>query len=340
MFLFYHSEQNAENVSFHKGKLFEQLLKIYLEKLGYEVELRQRRNSLEYDLSGQARLGKNALIGEAKAHEKPISGGDFTSFVGKLFPLFAKDQDLLGLYLSTSSLTGEAEDFHRSLDGTGLKLEVSTGEKLMTRINAELGLPRPETLNNAVTDLGIFPLSIHFLMSNSGPYLVQIAADENGATPAWFAVMRQDGRLVREQAFLSALQSAIPELRELRPMYASSPRNLGEPVRKEIPEGLILGSEWADYRLPTAPEVFVGRRAVVERLIGRTFESTGAAVIQVKSRSGVGKSSLMAFLSDQLRKKEAVSTQLYDVRNIKSVLDLWSVIQRARYLLDSGCHKL
>jgi hypothetical protein len=50
VFYFYHSDQSAENTNYHKGKLFETLLKQYLQKLGFSVDLRQKRNSLEYDL--------------------------------------------------------------------------------------------------------------------------------------------------------------------------------------------------------------------------------------------------------------------------------------------------
>lgn len=328
MFLFYHAEQNSENATYYKGKLFEQLLKLYLEQLGYDVQLRQKRNSLEYDLTGKARLGGNSLVGEAKAHDKSITGLDFSSFVGKMFPLHSRDASILGLYLSTSSLTPDADDYYRSLEQTNLKLEVKTGDKLMNSITEELGLPRVETLKNASDNLGVFPLSIHFLMTEVGPFLVQIAADGNGATPAWFVVMRGDGSIVHERAFLSSLQDGITELRELRPRFQELPRSLSESVRKEIPEGLILGSEWADYRLPTSPEVFIGRRKILERILDRIFEPNGTPVIQVKSRSGVGKSSLMAYICNQLKKREGVKTQLYDVRNIKSVLDLWSVVQR------------
>lgn len=68
MFVFYHSKQNTENKSFYKGTLFEQLLKEYLEKLGYKVELRKKQNSLEYDIEGTSSVTRRKIIGEAKAH--------------------------------------------------------------------------------------------------------------------------------------------------------------------------------------------------------------------------------------------------------------------------------
>ena len=42
MFIFYHTKQKEDNKNYHKGVLFEQLLKEYLEKLGYKIELRKK----------------------------------------------------------------------------------------------------------------------------------------------------------------------------------------------------------------------------------------------------------------------------------------------------------
>jgi len=53
MFLFYHSSQDEKNISYYKGLLFEELLKAYLEQSGYNVELRKKHNSLEYDIEGK-----------------------------------------------------------------------------------------------------------------------------------------------------------------------------------------------------------------------------------------------------------------------------------------------
>lgn len=87
MFIFYHSKQKNDNKNYYKGILFEQLLKEYLENLGYKVELRRKQNSLEYDLEGTSSVTKRKIIGEAKAHGNNISGEILSSFVGKLIPL-------------------------------------------------------------------------------------------------------------------------------------------------------------------------------------------------------------------------------------------------------------
>jgi hypothetical protein len=159
MLFFYHPDQTPDNQNYHKGKLFERVLKSYLEKLGYEVELRQKRNSLEYDLVGKARLGEIPLIGEAKAHGRSIAGQDLSSFVGKIYPFHSKDRRTIGVYLSTSALTPEADDFRGSLESTELNLKVRTGDELLSDISRELGLPREETIREATVKLGAYPLA-------------------------------------------------------------------------------------------------------------------------------------------------------------------------------------
>ena len=324
MFYFYDSEQTAENANYYKGKLFENVLKRYLQELGFAVELRQKRNSLEYDLEGTARLDGRRLYGEAKAHGKPIAGEVFSSFVGKLFPLHAQDRQLSGVFLSTSALTSEAEDYLRSLEGTGLKLRVFTGDKLLLDICSVLGLPQSHTVEAVARDLNVFPLSMHLLVTSSGPFLLQVCAGDGGATPSAFLLVREDGRVVSDALFLQAVKQNLSDLKELTPILPQNRQSVG---RKDIPEGLIVGNDWADYRLPAPPQFFVGRDAITERLLSVLTGAANPGVVQLKSRSGVGKSSLMAFLTARLQ-QSGVSVQLYDARNIKSVLDVWSVVQR------------
>lgn len=139
MFIFYHSKQTSDNKSYYKGTLFEQLLKEYLEKLGYKVELRKKQNSLEYDIEGTSSVTKRKIIGEAKAHSNSISGEIISSFVGKLLPLGILEKKIDGLFLSTSPLTSEAENYFNSIQQ--IDVRCYCGKNLYSSIFENLKLP-------------------------------------------------------------------------------------------------------------------------------------------------------------------------------------------------------
>jgi hypothetical protein len=331
MFLFYHGNQDAKSVSYYKGVLFEKLLQRYLGALGYDVELRKKRQSLEYDIEGKARLDGRGLVGEAKAHAASVPARDLTAFVGKLIPLKHASPSLLGIFLSASRLSPEAEDYHASLPEALIQVKILSGDKLLLDVAAQLNLPQPIVVQNAVREIGYFPLSTHLLIVEEGAHLLQISAMDGGITPAVFSVMRNDGQLISESSFLNDVRVRVPELQELIPGFparngGSEPATILSP-RSPIPEGLILGNDWSDYRLPAPPEFFVGRRAFTDRVIKAILDKRSPRVIQIKSRSGVGKSSFIAFLAQQLRQTGA-TVALFDARNIKSVLDIWAIVQQ------------
>jgi hypothetical protein len=329
MFLFYHSKQEQSNLNYYKGTLFERLLASYLASLGFTVEIRQKHNSLEYDLAGTAIADGRTLIGEAKAHGRSIAGEIITSFAGKLLIPQISDPHVVGLFLSTSSLTAEAEDYLRRLREVhaGPRIRSLSGDQLLQSIAEQLKLPSSDTTAAVVQSLGAFPLSAHLLATENGPLILHTAASSHGATPSHFCIIRADGAPIADDAFLADVGRRVPELADLAPLAAPSALAKTQPARRDIGEALLLGKDWADYRLPAPPQFFVGRRAIVSKLVELVSADSHDGVVQVKSRSGVGKSSLMAFLLSELQRHD-LNAQLYDARNTKTLLDLWSLVQR------------
>ncbi|MEX0726832.1 MAG: hypothetical protein WD065_11215 [Planctomycetaceae bacterium] len=326
MFLFYHSEQTPKNASHYKGKLFESLLSRYLAAAGYAIDLRCKHNSLEYDLEGHHTVDQRRVIGEAKAHERPIAAEIFTSFVGKLLPLGLVEREVSGLFLSTSALTSEADDFYRSLSRKYTGITVFTGEKLSAEVRRLLAISEPAVVAKQLESSGFVALTNHLLTTDHGIFLVILAATESSAAPAAFAVFREDGSALNDRTFLAKISASVPELQALHGITgnsASSPL----PTIRQIGAGLSVGTSWDDYRLPAAPALFVGRRALVNDVLEHVRDGRSPSVLQVKSRSGVGKSSFLAYLQDSFA-TEGYRTELHDARDVKSVFDLMSVVQR------------
>jgi hypothetical protein len=324
MFLFHHSEQQPKNATFYKGTLFESLMQRYLSATGFKVQLRQKHNSLEYDLEGHHTVDQRRVVGEAKAHDRPISGEVFSGFIGKLLPLGLIEHEISALFLSTSPLTADADDYFQKVSAKYTGVTVLTGEKLAADIRRALALPEPAVLGKHLKTLDLTPLTTHLLTTEHGVFVVVLAATQASAAPAAFAVYREDGSLLQDTTFLSRLSASVSELQDLRGVTSAAP---GAIATRYIGAGLAVGTTWDDYRLPAAPDLFVGRKMLAMETLAHVRESRQPSVLQIKSRSGVGKSSFLAF-ADASYREQGFETELHDARDVKSVFDLLSVVQR------------
>ena len=325
MFLFFHSKQDEKNSSFYKGILFEELLKTYLEKSGYEIELRKKQSSLEYDIEGTARATGQKIIGEAKAHSKSMSGQTVAAFVGKLLPLGLVEKKIHGLFLSLSPLTPEAEDYFRSVENMGLTTKI--GENLYGEISKTLDIPSDEVLKKNIEGYDLVAPNI--LKTDSGIYKLLILKQQDFGTPSAFIVFNKVGVQIVETDFLEKLKMNISELTGLEYLILETSDNKKSevPYKREILKGLSVGTDWADYRLPAGPSVFVGRSDFIDRIWKHLENSEMPHVLQIKSRSGVGKSSFVSYLENKLVENNFV-TEIHDSRDVKTIYDVFSLIQR------------
>ncbi len=323
MFLFYHSDQNKTNVSHYKGLLFELLLKEYLNDVGYDVEIRKKYNSLEYDIEGEDKPTRQKIIGEAKAYEKNIAGQILTAFVGKLVPLGLIEKEIKGLFLSTSSLTPEADDYYRKINKLGI--QCITGKKLFKAILESLKMPDLANLAEIITKKGYEVQSQYLLTTNNGKFIVTISGTKESVAPSFFSLFNKQGEFVSDAEYLKDLTNNISELNSLTPISETSLPKKGK--ERIIPDGLTVGTDWTDYRLPAGPKYFIGRKKLIENIVNSITCDSESNILQIKSRSGVGKSSMLAVLNDTLTSK-VYKTELHDSRDIKSVLDVYAIIRR------------
>jgi hypothetical protein len=325
MFLFFHSEQTEKNTSYYKGLLFEELLKEYLESSGYNIELRKKESSLEYDIEGYSRATGQKIIGEAKAHSKSMSGQTIAAFVGKLLPLGFVEKKVHGLFLSLSPLTPEAKDYFRNVESMGLT--VKEGKELYNQVTTTLRLPSEEFLNKGIKGYDL--VVPHILKTDTGLYKLFILKESSSGTPSSFVVFNKNGNQIDDEEFLENLKVGISELASLDFIINCKKKTVDETpqVKREIVKGLTVGTEWADYRLPAGPTVFVGRNDFIGELLSHIKYNELPHVLQIKSRSGVGKSSLVSFLENKLS-MDGVITELHDSRDVKAIYDVFYLVQR------------
>lgn len=325
MFLFYHDEQDSKNINYYKGVLFEKLLSEYLSKNGYDINIRVKKNSLEYDLEGIDKTTELKIIGEAKAHENSIDGKTISSFVGKLIPLGIISKDIKGIFLSISPLTPEAKDYFDKVSYLGIVCY--TGEILFNRIIETFGMISKITIFNKVKEIGFEPLMDYILSTKYGYSRLIVVSEKNSLTPSAFVVFSNNFDIINDLNLLKKYQENIPALSGLEPLITSQEKSVKREQRV-IQEGILLGKSWTDYRLPASPNYFIGRKQLIEEIVNSIKEKKeNINVIQIKSRSGVGKSSILALLSDKLKKYDC-NVEVHDARDIKSTIDIYAIISR------------
>lgn len=326
MFLFYHNKQNPENANYFKGVLFENLLREYLTKLGYDVNVgRSKSDSLEYDLVGKHTISKTQVIGEAKAHSQSIGAEVLTSFVGKLLPRGLTERKITGLFISTSSLTPEASNYYDNLKTQGFNLEKITDKALYNNLKDVYPFIPTDILKNRLIQQKFILLSESLLITDNGLFLTLICGTPNSVNPSYFLLVNQNGDEITDNEFILKLKLNVKDLSHLN--YIRREIKTGVKSEKKINKGLLVGDNWIDFRLPAAPKYFIGRENICNEIFNYINNNSDSGIIQIKSRSGVGKSSILSFLDSKFYENR-IHTELHDARDIRSILDLFFIVQR------------
>ena len=331
MFRFIDLKSTGLTLSQDQGKLFERLVRDIVSGCGYkDIELRAKMASMEYDISARGKLDNVPLVGEAKAHTKKIDGTTISSFIGKMVPIWGKADRTLGLFVSTSDLTPDAKDYLRSVEEQEWNFKVIIGQQILDILAKELTyLTITQVKNRSTIDFNTRAGDTLFLVSDRGDYFVQLLIRKDETRPRAFCVYHSDGTSINDLDFARMLKSRIPELEELLfwPPEIKGRSFLDLDQSRIAP---LQGTGWFDYKLPAPPDCFIGRNdkmKVFTAFLGNLQKKRSkVSVFQVLSRSGVGKSSFLLKIRDELDKHE-VLTVIVDARNFRSNLDFLDLIQ-------------
>lgn len=322
-------EGNADDPN-TKGTIFERFVREVLESAGYDhIEMRARRIGVEYDLMGVTSFGTQKVVGEAKAWDRRVPVDLITSFVGKMVPIWSKDPGALGLFLTVSELTPEAREFTRATQESKANLTVIDGEALENILTRKKGFPPPETIGSrCMEELSRHMLDMLYVATEVGDFAVGLLEEPGKTLPDSYVVFNHASQRVTDEKTLRLLGERIPELESLTPFGLAE----GRPHHAERgPVGFIhSSSDWFDYRFPASPNRFVGRFAPLTRLetlqdeIVRGQKSN--RIVQILSRSGVGKSSF-ALKAQSVLEAKGVTCIPCDVRNLRNEIDLVALFQ-------------
>jgi hypothetical protein len=317
-----------------KGQLFEHLCKRLLTINGYtDIVLRAKRASLEYDISARSRLPERALVGEAKAHEAAIPGKEASAFFGKLVPIAVVNGSADGIFISTSDFTAEGRDYLSSLTPTVMSalhvtLRTLAGTEITDLLTEAGELLAEEILRERVrADFSLEPHDAWFTVGQHGDIVILSCGPSAASAPSHFgAFSPTGGQISLPDPTLRRLKRQMPDLEALEYIQTGSAPTVDELKRGSLPP-VVAGAGWFDYKFPSPPECFVGRGDPLNQLneiAGKISRSeTATRAIQVLSRSGVGKSSLLLKVADSVN---AYALATVDGRNIQVPPDVRLVV--------------
>jgi hypothetical protein len=338
-----------ELTSQRKGHLFESFAKRLVELCGYrDITLRVKRASLEYDIEATSVIGKRPLSGEAKAHESAISGKELSAFVGKVMPLAVARNGLDGLFISTSRLTPEGQDYLGTLtpdvlDAMKMTLTTLIGEGIIDFLVENGRCIKESQLRayvKAETDLE--PHDAWLVIGSRGDTLiVSVGASPIGAPTSFITFNLGGKRTIETAEDVRRLQLQMSDLQSLVYLDGFDSGAVVSAGPETLP-GVIAGAGWFDYKFPSPPDCFIGRTdalaTIVRHLEAVSHRTSAVRALQILSRSGVGKSSLLLKVAETAAYHSLSVT--VDGRNLLSPSDLRlvvaSLVSQVNQVLKTG----
>ncbi len=324
-----------------KGQLFESFVRGVVQKLGYtDIELRVKRNGLEFDLRATHVATHRRLLGEAKALERTVRAQELTGFVGKVLP--EADGNLDALFVSVSPTAPEAEAYLADPKTVGLLTRLGcsfrrlAGNELATVALEANRSASEEALRSRVEQTELVAFEPWLIVSDGGWIVAVPAGTDPVSGPSCVALFTAEGQwLETDRGLLDDIARQVPSLGELSLLPPSgSSDDLVRDDAAPLP-GILVGSGWFDYRFPAPPDYFIGRQKAIGQIEGLARavarRETSLRVVQVLSRSGVGKSSLLVQLPSKLM-DGLLASVLVDARAMRTPL---AVQQVAAQLVDS-----
>lgn len=281
-----------------RGHLFEKFVAKLFGAYGCEEPrtetLNSRQNGYELDISTNFILSREPAIAECKAYSSALPLKDLSNFYGKLSTARFDAPSTHGWFVAIPGLTADGNQLARKIESSDRRFRLITVQDIYQLIISK-GWAKELTLesNVIISDRGI-------LIAEAGLYTVAKQLDPSTRMPVKIIIRSGGAPLDIESTSLlssSDYGGSLPiQDCELTPTISSSPTSA------EVPTLVTVAGSREDfeYQFPAAPEFFVGRKEILQR-IKKTTEDSGQKgnVIVLNAQSGWGKSSLALRLAYQ-----------------------------------------
>lgn len=332
MFYFLNIDSPSESKSYDKGKLFERLCSVIIENVGYtDIDFREKKENLEYDIVARNRLTGKKLVGEAKAYEKKISEQIMT-FFAKMSIHWIEDKDTQGVFISVSELTPDVKGQIDRIKAVHSNFRYIVSDEIIDILSTHANYQTIAQIKRKAESS--YPLNrtgeTYFLVTDRGDFFIQLLINEGMTLPSLYSVYNSYGNQVVDTNFLEIIKEHIDVLKELNYIIEYSNFPFNENNDRSSFLGVPSGSGWFDYHFPAPPDKFIGRDMILckfNQLIEEVRNGvTTIRVSEILSRSGVGKSSVTLKLENDTNYMGDVGI-VVDSRNIRTDTDILNIFQ-------------
>lgn len=321
----------------NKGHLFEIFVAKLFAEYGCEIttakNVNVRANGYELDLVTSFTLTGARGIAECKAYTAPLPSSDLNVFYSKLCTDRFDHKDSFGWFVAIPGLTKDGHELARKIEHNDKNFRLITAVEIYELVRNKLWIaPIQQSGHMIISDEAI-------LITAAGVCAIAKQLDPSTRLPIQVIAHRKDGVISQEDLRLVAatdFAGGLP-VRDLGAMPATpSPV---QPIDVPILFTVVGSKADFEYQLPAAPEFFVGREDILDRIDGVIENSAlQSNVIVLNAQSGWGKSSLALRLAYQVERAGGFSI-VFDTRTAAGASYVSEAIRKAT--LDAvACGKL
>jgi hypothetical protein len=272
-----------------RGRVFERFIALLLTHYGYSHPRPEHLNvvsdGIELDVTAEHRLTGRSLVAECKAYSVNVAPEKLDQFLGKYALLRSNNDALDGFFIALPRLTGPGVAHAEAIMESFPQLKVLAAPDVVTKLR-EVELLPAEPDEPLLADPAV-------IVTEHGLALAYRSLDPRSRRAVAVRVVSANASAAQPLIELVE-QSAYAEGLAVRTDPAGMPAIPMPAAQLEPPDVVPVhgSSDDFEYQFPASPPYFIGRKAVVSRLVRLATTRGAGQVLVVNARSGWGKSSL------------------------------------------------
>lgn len=308
---------NRDSSNKDKGDLLEKLAQIIFKKMQYSVVFELRKTGMEIDVEAKSIFGNKKVYIECKAWKENINAEVISKLLGNAFFLGHYDEAVL---ITTGLLGKEAKGIWNSRD-TNEKLKNFTilqSEDIIKLLIDNNEIKSPLTLS--IKEEEVFDYTL-LITEISYFWAVKLVPSENVVDSLVLFDAKTGDEIANEEMLIKVKNTSnslgsmnwiirTQKNTEYEQNYNTSHNNFDNIIY------VNSGEDWFDTR-PSRPVDFIGRKSILNKVL-KFYEDvlnkkTVTRIFSLMSPSGLGKSSLLLKIKEDVEKKYKSSAYVCNI---------------------------